>query len=144
MWVMHWFCYPDMGRDLGCDLMLHLTRILPLKSAAIPFPYQLSVSPSPASLSPTQGKLGQETDLLEDIFHLSFPSCQISSVNWLAPAQQLNALPCWRALAQVILSFPCLLPWEVCWEGCSSVSTNQGKERGGFCGVNGSSVVKLC
>lgn len=57
-----------------------------------PFPTSSQLHLPPASLSPIQDKLGQETDLLEDVFVFSSPSCQISSLNWLIQAQQLNTL----------------------------------------------------
>lgn len=70
--LMHWWsgnvgmhcCHPNRKnkRGLGCDLALHPTGSCCCPS---PSPSKSHLHPPPAFLSPTQGKLGQETDLLE-------------------------------------------------------------------------------
>lgn len=86
---MHCLCYPDkktdIGRGLGCELMLHLTRTLLQKSAATTFPYQISASSSPCFSFINSGQIRSRNwspgRLLS--FFFSSSSCHISSLSWL-------------------------------------------------------------
>lgn len=149
--MMRWQCgyVLGTGRGLGCELMLHLTRTLLQKSAALP-----ALSPPPASPSPTQCKLDQEMDPLEDFFHF-FCFLMSAQLTELTLTRGLQALQCWRTCRGTALPLPAQCPAAggMCaespaasWAGAghSQVSSSQGRSCSRrFSGANRDGVVRL-
>lgn len=143
---VHCVCYPDMktdiGRGLGCELVLHLSRTLLQKSAAIK---SAALSPSPCfsfihsvqikSRNWSPGRL---------LSFFSASSFQLRSLNclWVRGCRSCNAEEPKAAQPSALLQVQCdLEPWA--GAGYSQMGISQGRScTSSFSGANRESEVR--
>lgn len=115
----------NVERGLVSEFVLH-----PARAVLCPSPSHTisQLHCPPVSLSPSQGKLGWDSDLLENCFSFYFflPH-PVRSGHWTDSSRLSSALQCWRALtmqiAQPFLRLLLLCEVTGCWEGCSKAGS---------------------